>query len=240
MGTQLPFLFSTTMSVMLRTLFLVLAVGAVLSHAQPASPRLPSTWSSYVTFNSESLSLLYGAIYMDYTTNNQRADLVSLVAAQNTFFQTFDSSGTFTSETLVYTAASSGNVPGCVSYPPPSGKVIPQDLSAATFVGAADWYGTPAYLWSFKDNGDSFSIYTDIKTSGLLALESFNDTTNAVDSFVTFTGFSDALPQGAFTVPTPLCKSPQVAADAAAPEAAAHRNALFSLINRFANALSNE
>merc|ERR1711916_321973 len=115
-------LFSTTMSVMLRTLFLVLAVGAVLSHAQPASPRLPSTWSSYVTFNSESLSLLYGAIYMDYTTNNQRADLVSLVAAQNTFFQTFDSSGTFTSETLVYTAASSGNVPGCVSYPPPSGR----------------------------------------------------------------------------------------------------------------------
>merc|ERR1711916_315839 len=193
---------------MLKYLFLVLAVVVVCAHAQPAGPKLPSTWSSYITMNTESFSF-FGALYMDYTTNNQRTDVVSLLASDDIIFQSFDSSGEFTTQTVVYSTASTGNVPACV--------------------------------WSFKDNGDSFSIYTDIKTSGLLALESFNDTTNAVDSFVTFTGFSDALPQGAFAVPTPLCKSSDdsdsLAADA--PKSA-HRNALFSLINRFANVASNE
>merc|ERR1711916_59487 len=224
---------------MLKYLFLVLAVVVVCAHAQPAGPKLPSTWSSYITMNTESFSF-FGALYMDYTTNNQRTDVVSLLASDDIIFQSFDSSGEFTTQTVVYSTASTGNVPACVSTTP-TGKAIPQDLSAANFVGAADWYGTPAYLWSFKDNGDSFSIYTDIKTSGLLALESFNDTTNAVDSFVTFTGFSDALPHGAFAIPSPLCKSSDDA-DSLAADApkSAHRNALFSFINRFANVASNE
>merc|ERR1711916_36906 len=200
---------------MLKSLFLVLAVVVVCAHGQPAGPKLPSTWSSYITMNTESFSF-FGALYMDYTTNNQRTDVVSLLASDDVIFQSFDSSGEFTTQTVVYSTASTGNVPACVSTTP-TGKAIPQDLSAANFVGAADWYGTPAYLWSY------------------------NDTTNAVDSFVTFTGFSDALPQGAFAVPTPLCKSSDdgdsLAADA--PKSA-HRNALFSLINRFANVASNE
>ena len=223
---------------MLKSL-LVLAMVAVFATAQPEGPKLPSTWSSFITLNTESVSF-FGALYLDYSSNNQRTDVVSLLASNDMIFQEFDSSGQFTTQSVVYSTASAGNVPGCVSTTP-TGKVIPQDLSDANFVGVSDWYGTPAYLWSFKDNGESFSLYTNIKTSGLLALEAYNDTTNAVDSFVTFTGFSDALPQGAFAVPTPLCKSSDdsdsLAADA--PKSA-HRNALFSLINRFANVASNE
>merc|ERR1712065_67921 len=163
-------------------------------------PKLPSTWSSYITMNTESFSF-FGALYMDYTTNIQRTDVVSLLASDDIIFQSFDSSGEFTTQTVVYSTASTGNVPACVSTTP-TGKAIPQDLSAANFVGAADWYGTPAYLWSFKDNGDSFSIYTDIKTSGLLALESYNDTTNAVDSFVPLPGSPTHSPRA--PLPSPL------------------------------------
>ncbi|KNC55427.1 uncharacterized protein AMSG_11088 [Thecamonas trahens ATCC 50062] len=198
-----------TMQVAIVALAFALAVAVT---ADPQPPTLPNLWTSHINMFVAPATYFTGAMYVDYTTGMQRTDIV-MPPMVLSVFENFDSSGKFSSPqtTLAYLPATQ-NKQVC-SKQATSGSVIGQDaLAKAEFVGVGNWYGTNAYIWSAHGEGQVYSAYTAIDSGALVALETYNATTNSLDVVISFSGFTDSIASGVFTIPDMPCPSNGIAA----------------------------